>query len=138
MVGVRNGGAVEKILIIDDDKINRKIIARGVEQLGLVAVQCANGKQGWEALCENEDICYVITDILMPDMDGRELLYLIRYHDQFKDLPVLIISGVFSSDELSAILQISPENTFFLAKPIDLENLQHHIEKLRAARAAIK
>jgi len=125
---------VEKILIIDDDKINRKVIARSVEQLGLVAVQCANGKQGWEALCENEDISYVITDMLMPDMDGRELVYLIRYHEKFSELPVLVISGVFSAEELSGIIEISPKNTFFLAKPVDSESLKDHIEKLRKAR----
>ena len=125
---------MEKILIIDDDKINRKIIARSIEQMGLVAVQCANGKQGWEALCENEDIAYVITDMLMPDMDGRELVYLIRYHEQFREIPVLVISGVFSAEELSGILEISPANTFFLAKPVDAESLKTHIEKLREAR----
>ncbi|NMC62878.1 MAG: response regulator [SAR324 cluster bacterium] len=126
---------MEKILIIDDDKINSKIIARIVEDLGLVALQCANGKQGWEALCENDDIAYVLTDMLMPDMDGRELVYLIRYHEKFKDLPVLVISGVFSSEELGGILEISPSNTFFLAKPVDANNLRTHIEKLRKARA---
>lgn len=125
---------VEKILIIDDDKINRKIIARIVEDLGLIALQCANGKQGWEALCENDDISYVITDMLMPDMDGRELIYLIRYHEEYKKIPVLVISGVFSAEELNGILEISRENTFFLAKPVDANSLRTQINKLRKAR----
>ena len=125
---------MEKILIIDDDKINRQILARAVEKMGLIVIQSANGKHGWETLSENEDISCVITDMVMPDMDGRELVYLIRYNEKFKDIPVLIISGVFSSEELDPILQISPRNTFFLAKPIDIAALKKSVSELTQSR----
>ena len=124
---------MKKVLIIDDDKINRQILARGVEKMGFVVIQSANGKHGWETLCENDDISCIITDMVMPDMDGRELVYLIRYNQKFKELPVLVISGVFSSEELDPILQISPSSTFFLAKPVDVSALKEQVQKLLGA-----
>ena len=121
---------MKKALVIDDDRINRQILARSIEKMGFVVIQSSNGKHGWETLCENDDISCVVTDMVMPDMDGRELVYLIRYNQKFKELPVLVISGVFSSEELDPILQISPRSTFFLAKPVDIDELKNQISKL--------
>lgn len=115
------------ILVIDDDKVARKVIVRSLERLGLKTIECENGRQGWEMLWDNDEINLVITDMVMPDMDGRELVHLVRAHDEVSHLPVIMVSGVLTTEEIEPILKISPTNTFFLNKPIDLGLLEMHI-----------
>ena len=121
---------MKKVLIIDDDKTSREIVKRAVESRNYMAIQSGNGRHGWETLWENNDIEFIITDMAMPDMDGRELLHLIRSDETLREIPVIIISGCFNSEELAPLLKISPTKTLFLPKPLDTKLLQKHIEAL--------
>jgi DNA-binding NtrC family response regulator len=118
------------ILVIDDDRVSRKIVTRALDRMGLKSLECENGRQAWEVIWENNEINLVITDMVMPDMDGRELVHLIRAHDEVNQLPVIMISGVLSTDEIEPIIKVSPTNTFFLAKPLDIDLLTKHVEAI--------
>lgn len=107
-----------KVLVIDDDLISRKTVVQAMEETGRMVIQSSNGKHGWETLWENPDINLVITDIMMPDMDGRELLYIIRGNQQFEKLPVLLVSGVSDEAELGALVKLGGP-TKYLRKPLD-------------------
>jgi CheY-like chemotaxis protein len=111
---------MDKILVIDDDRIERRMIHRALERLGYSCIESSNGKHAWETLCENEEILLVITDMKMPDMDGKELLALMRSRAEFVDLPVIIVSGTLSREEVEATRAANPDATFFFPKPIDL------------------
>jgi CheY-like chemotaxis protein len=125
------------ILIIDDDKVSRRVIAACLDRLSLKSLQCENGREGWEMLWENSDVNLVITDMVMPDMDGRELMHLIRGQDELKSLPVIMISGILCADEIAPIMKISPTNTFFLAKPLDINLLEKHIQAIGVREGSI-
>lgn len=109
----------KKALIIEDDPIALKILERVISGQGISCVTAKDGKDGWIKLNDDPDFDLIVTDIMMPDMDGRELTYLIREDGRFNDLPIVIVSGVLSSEELMPILEISPEKTCFFSKPID-------------------
>lgn len=123
---------MKKVLIIDDDRTSREIVKRAVESRNYIAIQSGNGRHGWETLWENDDIEFIITDMAMPDMDGRELMHLIRSEETLKELPVIIISGCVSGDEIGPILKISPSKTLFMPKPLDTKLLQKYIDTLLA------
>ena len=121
---------MKKVLVIEDDRVSREIVCRAVERLGYVAIQSANGRHGWETLWENEDIAFVITDMAMPDMDGRELVHLIRNSQNLSEVPIIIVSGCFSNEEIQPLLDISPSLTLYMAKPLDTKLLEKYIELL--------
>jgi CheY-like chemotaxis protein len=118
------------ILVIDDDTVSRKLVASSLYRLGLKCIECVNGREGWEKLWESSDISLVITDMVMPDMDGRELVHLIRAQDELKSLPVIMLSGVLNTEEIAPIVEISPANTFFIQKPLDITLLEKHLTAL--------
>lgn len=126
------------ILVIDDDKVARKVIVRCLERLGLQTIECENGRQGWEMLWDNDEINLVITDMVMPDMDGRELVHLVRAHEEVNHLPVIMVSGVLTSAEIEPIMKISPTNTFFLNKPLDMGLLEMHINLIGVREGKVK
>jgi CheY-like chemotaxis protein len=121
---------MKKVLVIDDDKTTREILKRAVESHNFSVIQSGNGRHGWETLWENDDIQFIITDMAMPDMDGKELMHLVRNDEQTKNIPVIIVSGCFSSEELAPVIKVSPQNTFFLPKPLDKKLLYQYIDKI--------
>lgn len=112
---------MKKVLVIDDDLNNRKILSKAIEKMGYVTIQSGNGRHGWETLFENPDIGLVVTDMLMPDMDGKELLQILRGNESYAKLPVILISGVAAESEIATLLGLGP--TRFLPKPIDTKQL---------------
>ena len=121
-------GQYKKILVIEDDVVTRSMLSKLVESLGHVAIQSCDGRQGWETLWENRDISLVITDMMMPDMDGRELIQILRGNEEFRALPVIIVSGVLSEQEVAPLVKLG--NCTFLPKPIKSDQLKQRISSV--------
>lgn len=117
-----------KVLVIDDDVIARKIVCRNLEACGYTVIQSSNGKHGWETLWENRDIQLVVTDMMMPDMDGAELLRTLRGNMEFEELPVVLVSGVASAADVTPLLEMGP--TVFCSKPLNPTELRNKVEHL--------
>jgi len=119
-----------KVLIIDDDSLARKILVKALEKMGHVTIQSGNGKHAWETIYENDDIGLVVTDLMMPDMDGRELLQILRGNQAFASLPVLMVSGVVGEEALQGVMHLG--HCRFCPKPLDLESLKKKVNELLA------
>lgn len=121
---------MDKILIIDDDKMSRRMIHRFLEARGFCCIESGNGKHGWETLCENDDILLVITDMQMPDLDGAELVALMRSTSEFFDMPVIIISGALSEESVAPSRDFNPDCTFFIPKPLKMKEIEKLVRTL--------
>lgn len=117
-----------KVLICEDSLTDRKIIASALEALGHFCVHCSDGKTAWKILQDNPDIALVITDILMPEMDGGQLIRAMRAHEQLARTPVIIISGVLRLDEIDHLLQLGASR--FLPKPISSSELSEYAGRI--------
>lgn len=125
-----------KVLVIDDDAIGRRMVTAAIQKMGYVTIQSGNGRHAWETIYENPDIRLVVTDMLMPDMDGKELVQLIRLHDEAVPLPVVILSGVVSEEDVQELLDLG--HCTFIPKPIDMVKLRAQIKSLLGAAANSK
>lgn len=118
---------MKKILIAEDDPVTRKILSHCVENMGHVAILCANGDIAMEILSTN-DVDLLITDVAMPSMDGEQLIRCIRGLEEFRKLPIVIISAVVNSKEISHLLDMGASR--FLPKPINVHFLDEYIHQL--------
>ena len=84
------------ILIVDDEFMIANILELAFEDEGYEVVKAANGRKGLEVL-ERERPALVITDFMMPVMDGLEMARKIREHALYKDMPILLMSGAQGS-----------------------------------------
>ena len=117
----------QTILIIDDDPQFCLLMAEFFSEEGYSVVVAEDGKQGLESL----DICQpdiVITDIVMPEMEGVELIKKIREED--KSIPVIAVSGDSSrfSESYLSYARILGANEQ-VSKPCDLDNLLEIVQK---------
>jgi two-component system, cell cycle sensor histidine kinase and response regulator CckA len=100
----------EKILVIEDEDIVRNLACRGLKDHGYTVVEARNGIQALRYIRDHPGtIDLVITDVVMPEMGGRELAQqLIRYEP---DVPVLFMSGYTGDDVVHRGL-LDPEAPF--------------------------
>jgi CheY-like chemotaxis protein len=116
-----------KILIAEDEIVSQKTLYKVIEDMGHMAFVSPNGRHAWETLKANPDFQLLITDVSMPEMDGRELIKKVRDNDNMKDIPIIIISGVVTVSEILNLLEIGA--TVFLAKPVKLQEIREYIAR---------
>lgn len=117
-----------KVLIVDDQEIDRELVKRMISDYE--TIEEPSGTTAWRRLLEDKEITLLISDILIPDMDGRELVHLIRHNEDLCDLPVILISGGFSDGMIDFEDKVNPEKTRLLLKPLSKDELIKTIKEL--------
>jgi len=120
------------VLIVEDEETTGLMLDKLFKNLGFETILCTNGKTAFEILLhEASNIDLVVTDIVMPDMDGKELLHLVRSHELLHDIPVLIVSGLIDESELKELaFNYNPEITFYLQKPVNAASVEPLLAQL--------
>jgi class 3 adenylate cyclase len=108
--------AVGRVLVVDDDRINRMLLTRSLEREGH-RVSCAeNGVEALERL--RDDPCdVVLLDIVMPELDGVSVLEHVKNDPALQDIPVIMISGVDDTESVVRCIEIGADD--YLPKPFD-------------------
>jgi two-component system cell cycle response regulator CpdR len=127
---VRDGSAVvmKRILLAEDDNDMRQFLTRALKNAGYEVVSFDNGKSAYERLRE-EPFSLLLSDIVMPEMDGIELAR--RATELDPDLKVMFITG-FAAVALNPDSE-APKDASVLSKPFHLKDLVNEVERLLAA-----
>ncbi|MEG3641608.1 response regulator [Magnetococcus sp. PR-3] len=122
-----------KILIIEDDMRNIFALTSLLEESEANVLMAKNGKLGLEILGENPDVDIVLLDIMMPDMNGYDVLKHMRADPQFQSLPVIVLTAKALQGERKRCLNAGASD--YLPKPVDppklLAMLRVWLEKKR-------
>ena len=112
------------ILIAEDDERLRHSLASILQEVGYSVVEVSNGKEVLQDLRRSADLCLLLTDIVMPEMEGLELIkHLRQYHPK---LPIVAMSGAFEGRFLDAARMLGANET--LQKPFEREALLAALE----------
>ena len=115
------------ILIVDDDAKMVESIRIGLESSGYHACEALSGKQAMDQLClEGCRIGIVVTDYLMPAMNGVDLLKAIRQHNPF--MPVILMTAYAETSTVIEAFQNYCNG--FIEKPFRLDQLIAEIERV--------
>ncbi len=113
------------ILAVDDLAENRELVARYLSRSGHLVVTAASGAEALRALAES-DVDVVLLDLMMPDMDGREVLRRIKANPDWRATPVIVISGSQDMDGIIACIEAGADD--YLFKPFNPVLLQARIK----------
>ena len=114
------------ILIVDDSVLVLLGLNKTLLNNNLNAFMASDGKKALEIL-NKEKIDLVLLDLLMPGIDGYEILDFMRSNEKFREIPVLVLSSVQEEEEIEKARKKGA--TEFLHKPILPKELIRHINK---------
>lgn len=124
----RDGCAV---LVVDDDRINRGLLCRLLEHEGYRVRTAVDGREALAAL-EEERFDAVLLDIVMPEVDGMEVLRTLKGDVRLWHIPVIMISGVEDTDSVVACLELGADD--YVHKPFDPVVLRARLNACLARR----
>ena len=107
----------KRILVVDDDVRNLYAISDLLEPYGITIIKSGNAKHALETLEDERDIELVITDIMMSEMDGYELIKTIRSKKKFEKLPIIALTAKTMEQDKRECYAAGAND--YLTKPID-------------------
>ena len=117
---------MDTVLIIDDDKELCKLMKKCVDQENLSAVVAHGGFEGLRLLEENKDACsLIILDVMMPDLDGFQVLQKIRGKS---NVPVLMLTAKSDEEDKVSGLRLGADD--YLTKPFSINELMARVNSL--------
>jgi CheY-like chemotaxis protein len=122
---------VSKILVIEDDALNRDLASRILTRRGHEVVLAENGETGI-LMAASEDPDIILLDLAMPDMDGFETARRIKAASPTGDIPIIALTA-FAAREVTKDRALEAGCDDFDTKPIDSQRLLAKIDALLAA-----
>ncbi|MCB0415806.1 MAG: response regulator [Bdellovibrionales bacterium] len=123
--------STEKIIVVEDSPPNRKILAHLLTKLGYEVDSFEDGQKAWDFLNGDENkgnIVAVISDIMMPNMDGVQLLSNVRKSDTFQSLPFVLVTAVSDRDYIIEAKNLNVNG--YILKPVSLKKIQSKLQDL--------
>lgn len=109
-----------KILIVEDDPVTQKMVSRMLTGAGYETSVVSNGVEALEKIVSvPPDL--IVSDVMMPEMDGFTLLYALRGNPQTADIPVIMLTARASGDDILDGIDMGAND--YIPKPFDPETL---------------
>ncbi|MBV8782165.1 MAG: response regulator [Phycisphaerae bacterium] len=119
-------GKMPQALVIDDDADMNSIVGAYVEMSGLDYRSAPNARQGLEEI-ERSKPDVVLLDVMLPDMDGFEVLRQIREHESTRKLPVIMLTALRDPESMQRGRDAGASD--YVSKPFDPDVLMQALKK---------
>lgn len=129
------GQTPAKILIVDDEERNRRLLEVLLNTDGYATLAAANGKDGLE-LAAREQPDLILLDLMMPGMDGFEVTYRLKNDAATRTIPIIIVSALNDLAAHQRMLASGADE--FINKPIDRWELSLRMSRLLNGEAGPK
>lgn len=128
----------EYIVVAEDSAPNRNILVHLLKRIGYKVLDFENGALAWEGIQKHLDknIVAIISDIMMPQMSGIELLRNIRGHDKVKELPVVLITAVTEKEYIAEAKELNVNG--YILKPVTAERIRTKFKELFPNKVFVK
>ena len=105
-----------RVLVVDDEPLNRRLLARTLERQGHAVATAEDGREALAKL-RVEPFDVVLLDVLMPELDGYETLAEIQADGRLRHIPVIVISALEDVESVVRCLELGADD--YLPKPFD-------------------
>lgn len=120
-------GQGPRIVVAEDNDITQEVICDALESRGFQAIAADNGKEALEIILDAEPDL-VITDYIMPEMDGLQLIRALKAREATRDIPILMLTSVDNVESELMVMKAGADE--YLPKPIDRRKFLQRVESL--------
>lgn len=125
--GGRGGGPVTTsevhVLVVDDERICRTVTSSLLRRCGYRVTTASSGEEALELLRRGTEFHLLLTDVMMPGVDGPALLQIVRNDERLRDMPVVMMSANEHSETVFRCIQYGAED--YLLKPVSRKAVMH-------------
>jgi two-component system chemotaxis response regulator CheY len=118
----------EHILIVDDSKTVRNLVAFIIKREGYKVTLAEDGLDGLEKLFSADKIDLIISDVNMPRMDGFTFIKQVREQEAYKDLPIMVLSTEGRPQDIDLGMKLGAN--LYMVKPAQPEKMVQNIKML--------
>ena len=119
-----------KALVVDDSRAVRMILARTLRELGYEVCEAANGREALDIIkTEKALLTLVLTDWNMPEINGLDLVKLVRQDPQLSSLVMVMVTTETELDQMAAALEAGANE--YVMKPFTKDILVEKLERVR-------
>ena len=115
------------VLVVDDNRINRMKLLRALKEEKYDTCEAAGGKEALEVL-QSREIHLVLLDILMPDVDGFQVLEQMQSNQQLKEIPVIMVSAIDEQEDVERCLNMGAKG--YISKPFDTGEMKDRVKTI--------
>jgi CheY-like chemotaxis protein len=113
-----------KVLVVDDDPFIRTLLVAWLQEAGYSVVTAEDGQQALEQIRrERPDV--LLLDLMMPKLDGYSVARVIRYHEDTRHLPIIVLSADVRAPQKLNGIRVDG----FLSKPFDLDEVLDRVSE---------
>ena len=123
-----------RVLVVDDNEMNRDMLSRRLARMGLLVAVADGGNSGLEMILTGE-FDLVLLDIMMPDMDGIEVLKRAREFYSQAELPIIMATAKDESKDIVEALKLGAND--YVTKPLDFPVVRARVENALGYRRAV-
>jgi CheY-like chemotaxis protein len=123
-------GAEEYVVVAEDSPPNRTILVLLLKKLGYKVFECEDGDVAWTTMQKNKDknIVAVISDMMMPNMDGMELLRRVRGTAGLEKLPFVFVTAISERDYIYEAKNLQANG--YILKPVTYSRVTQKLKEL--------
>ncbi len=121
----------DKFLVVEDSATNRTVLKHLLIKMGFDVIECENGQKAWDVLsdeAQSEKVVAVVSDIMMPEMDGIELLNKVRGDSNWQATPFILVTAVMDKAQILEAKRLKVNG--YILKPVTFERVSNKIKEL--------
>ncbi len=120
----------EYIVVAEDSPPNRTILVLLLRKLGFKVLECDDGELAWQVIDRHRDkkIVAIISDIMMPNMDGMELLRRVRADEFYAKTPFVFVTAVSEKDYIFEAKKLNVQG--YILKPVTYKRVSQKLQEI--------
>jgi CheY-like chemotaxis protein len=123
---------MSRVLVIDDERIVSMILKYAFEAIGCETIEADGGRSGIDT-ARDEHPDAIVLDLMMPEVNGIDVIETLRHEDATRDVPILVLTAVTMAREHGACMEAGAD--LVLTKPFDPQDVADAVEDLLAPRS---
>lgn len=126
-----------RVLIVDDDPVIRNLVQAVLEGEGYKVVAAEDGKQAIDLLDSESrplDYCLIVLDVVMPGMNGFDVLTRLKLHSHTQSIPVLMLTGEDKAEDIMTGYSVGAD--YYITKPFTRQQLIFGIQLVLSGKDA--
>lgn len=124
------------VLVVEDNPEMRELVSDQLRDEGYNIQEAGNGEEAWNILTNNDNISLIVSDVMMPIMDGFELCKKVKSTEKTSHIPVILLTAKTSDESRMEGYKMGAD--YYLTKPFSTAELLDRIKYLQKQRASMK